>query len=106
MKVAFEPRQGLVITQISTVKEESSLDALHLPDHVKRDLELKKEGITFTIKATHPHNDYKVGDEVYINIDPKQVLRINLNTSEGSQEFLMFTEDAIIGRKVSVEEEA
>lgn len=106
MKVAFEPKQGLVLTQISTPKEVSPLDGLQLSDKLKKELELKKEGITFVIRAVNStYCNYKVGDDVYVNADPKQMMKINFDTTEGLQEFILFDEDFIIGKKVSIQEE-
>ena len=105
MKVAFEPKQGLVLAQISTPKEASPLDSLHLPEHTKRDLELKKEGITFIIRAANKFDTYKAGDEVYVSGNPKEMVKINFDSTEGLQEFILFPEDFIIGKKVSIQEE-
>ncbi len=99
MKVLFEPCRGLVLLKLEK-EEKSDKPKIILDPKLEAALSMQKTP-AWEIVASHPSNEFQVGDMVMFGADAGQNIKKALfPTSEGQVEFLMCYDNDILGKLI------
>lgn len=96
MKVLFEPNRNYIVFKEN--EEDKKDDLLILDEKTKFHRDSQKSPF-FEIIASHPMNDYKVGDKVCFK-EGAAIGRAPIPTDEGIKDFLLTTEEFVIGKLI------
>lgn len=96
MKPLFEPAIGYIVLEYP---EDEVAPKLHLSKEL-REKRILEQALTWKVLASHEVNAYKVGDELILHPDAKNVsMKLALPIEGGlTKTFLMTTTDVVMGK--------